>query len=312
MNDTPSPSSGSTALPDAALPLRAWLDAAQPAHAGQPAALADALMRRAPALPDDADGADAVRLAEHLFLAHLAASVADAQGLAAFVERLPAGRAAGGALDQALQRVHWALAVLQGRHEPPLDDLPRWRSLQNVVLALAARGQAVQAAALLDDETPAGLAAGEGAAGQAFAASCNNVATELQHGPRGDGARDALMLQAAGLARQAWAGAGTWQHVERAEYRLALCHAVLGQGGAALRHARACLAGCVAAGAAADAVEHFFAHEALARAQLAAGDAAAAAAAAQRMRALLPRIADADGLRDACAAALAGLPDRVS
>lgn len=304
MPDTPTRSIAEAA----ALPLRAWLDAAQPAHAEQPDAVAAELLRRAPALPADADGAEAVQLAEHLFLGHLAGRVPDAQGLGAFLAQLPGALAHAEPAATALRRAHWALALLQQRPEPPLDAAARWRALQNVVLALAARGAAGRAAALLDDETPAGLAAGTGPAGQAFAVSCNNVATELQCGPRGDAARDALMLQAAALARQAWATAGTWQHVERAEYRLALCHAALGQGAAALRHARACLAGCVAAGAQADAVEHYFAHEALARAQLAAGDAAAAHAETGRMRALLPQIPDDDGLRDWCAGVLADLP----
>ena len=289
-------------------PLRAWLDAVQPTHADDPGAVADALLQRAAALPADADGAEAIRLAEHLFLAHLAAQRPDAQGLLAFLARLPAALAQAEPTAAALRRTHWALAVLRGQAQPALDETTRWRALQNVVLALAARGQAVRAAALLDDETPAGLAAGPGGAGQSFAASCNNVASELQYGPRGDAARDALMLQAAGLSRQAWAEAGTWQHVERAEYRLALCHAVLGQGEAALRHARACLAGCMAAGAEADAVEHYFAHEALARAQLASGDTTAARTHAAQMRALLPQISTDGGLRDWCAGVLADLP----
>jgi hypothetical protein len=55
-------------------------------------------------------------------------------------------------------------------------------------------------------------------------------------------------------------------------------------------------------------VEHFFAHEALVRAYRAAGDAVAAAVSVQRMHALLPAIAKADGLRDWCAQALADLP----
>jgi hypothetical protein len=120
------------------------------------------------------------------------------------------------------------------------------------------------------------------------------------------------MLEAAATARRAWARAGGWREVERADYRLALCHAAADQGAEAVAHARRCLAGVEAGdpatGTVADAVEHFFAHEALVRAYRAAGDAVAAAVSVQRMHALLPAIAKADGLRDWCAQALADLP----
>nr|MDH4391380.1 hypothetical protein [Aquabacterium sp.] len=92
------------------------------------------------------------------------------------------------------------------------------------------------------------------------------------------------------------------------EYRLALCHAVAGHGAAALQHAQLCLAGCAAAGSAADAVEHFFAHEALARAHHVAGDGPAAAAARATMAALLSQIDSADGLRAWCAEVLGATP----
>ena len=96
--------------------------------------------------------------------------------------------------------------------------------------------------------------------------------------------------------------------VERADYRLALCHAAAGQGAEAVEHAQRCLAACVAAGDEADAMEHFFAHEALVRAHRAADDAAAAAAAQQRMQGLLADIPEADGLRAWCADVLSTLP----
>jgi len=56
-------------------------------------------------------------------------------------------------------------------------------------------------------------------------------------------------------------------------------------------------------------VEHFFAHEALARAHSAAGDGGAVQAARAQMAALLPQIDEADGLRAWCADTLAALPD---
>lgn len=286
------------------LGLRAWLDPLLHQHDTQPAAVAAALVQRAPALPADAEGGEALRLAEHVLLAHRA----DVPGLQSFVAALPAALGDAPATAPSLQRLHWALATLAGQAGPALPDAPRWRALQNVVLAMAATGRSVDAAALLLADEPAALAQGSSDAGKAFAMAANNVASHLHTGPRGEPARDALMLLAAALARRAWASAGGWLQVERADYRLALCHAVLGQGAEAVVYARQCLAACVAAGDAADAMEHYFAHEALVRAHHAAGDAQAAAASTQRMHTLLADIAEADGLRAWCAQVLADLP----
>lgn len=216
-----------------ARPLADFLDQADDQHAAQPAAIAAAMLARAPGLPADADGARALRLAGHVALAHLA----DTTPLAALLAALPPSLAQAGATAGTVQRLQWALA-----------------------------------------------------------------------GAARDAARDALMLQAATIARQAWGHAGNWRHAERAEHRLALCHAAAGHGAAAVQHAQQCLAGCAAAGDAADAVEHFFAHEALAHAHRAAGDAGAAAVARATMAMLLPRIDEADGLRAWCADVLAGTP----
>ena len=285
--------------------LRSWLDQAQSQHADQTLATTAALSTRAASLPANADGAEAIRLAEHVWLAH----AADAAGLQAFLDALPAalGQAASNTAPS-LERARLALAWLAGQPVPMLADAVRWRVLQNVVLAMAAQGRSAAALGLLQTDEAAALAQGNSAAGQAFAATANNVASHLQDSPRGDAARDALMLQAAALARRAWASAGGWMQVERADYRLALCHAAAGQGTEAVEHAQRCLAGCVAAADQADATEHFFAHEALVRAHQAAGDAAAAGAALQRMQALLPDIPAADGLRAWCAKLQSNLP----
>jgi hypothetical protein len=284
--------------------LRSWLDQAQSQHADQPLAIAAGLTARAAHLPASADGAEAIRLAEHVWLAH----AADTAGLQAFLAALPSSLSQDTTTAPGLQRAHLALAWLAGQPMPAQTDAIRWRVLQNVVLAMATQGRSEQALALLQADETAALAQGQSDAGKAFAATANNVASHLQDGPRGDAARDALMLQAAAIARRAWASAGGWMQVERADYRLALCHAAAGQGAEAVEHARRCLAGCVAAGEQADALEHFFAHEALVRAHRAAGDPAAAGAAVQRMQVLLADIAEADGLRAWCAEVLVALP----
>jgi hypothetical protein len=102
------------------------------------------------------------------------------------------------------------------------------------------------------------------------------------------------MLAAAQASRQLWTAVGSWVHAERAEYQLARCHAVVGDGTQALLHARACQAAVQAHAddPQADAFERFYAHEALAWAHLAAGDRAAAAEEHGRMRPLIELVAD--------------------
>lgn len=296
--------------PTDSMPLADFLNLAEAQHAEQPAASAAGLLARAPGLPADAEGARALRLAEHVALAHLG----DAKALAALLAALAPGLAQADATAATVQRLQWALAMVTGAATPaPPPDAQRWRALQNVVLALAAQQRWAEASALLAADAQAAQAHGAGEAGQAYAASANNVAADLQTSgpPAGTprhAERDALMLQAATLARQAWGHAGNWRHVERAEYRLALCHATAGQGALAVQHAQRCMAGCTAAGAEADAVEHFFAHEALARAHHANADAPAAAVARAAMAALLPQIDTADGLRAWCTEVLASTP----
>ena len=151
--------------------LSAWLQA-QDCHADDPQAVADGLRARAPSLPADEDGAQALRLAEHVWLAHLG----DPAGLAALVAALPAawsdgaiGPDAAPALARA--RIAWALALLAGQAAPPLAQAACWRALQNLVLALARQGRWAQAeACLLADEAAAAACAASDPAGPAAAA----------------------------------------------------------------------------------------------------------------------------------------------
>lgn len=287
--------------------LQAFLSAAHETHAQQPRQFADELLARAGTLPADDKGAEAVRWAEHVMLGHLA----DADALQRFLGALPSGSGTGTAWPEAVGRARWALAALsaglaaEALPGTALPDAVRWRALQNVVLALAWSGRASEASAGLRRDEAAAASHADADARRAYAACANNVAQGLREGREGlrsDAARDVLMLEAAALARRAWAIAGTWLHVERADYQLARCHAVLGHGTEALRCARACHAACVAHGA--DADERFFAHEALWHAHRAAGDEAAATAERGHMQALLADIADA-GMRAWCAQVLA-------
>lgn len=293
--------------------LQTFLDDAQARHGDHAVQVWAELIPWAARLKPDAAGAEALRLAEHVGLGHCA----DGPGLRAFVQSLPAELAQADATAVAVQRLRWSLSTLALGGDA-VAELPRgqaWRSLQNVVLALARQGRCAAAGVLLAAEEAAALAEGASDGGKAYAATANNVAGHLQADRQDADAdasahsdRDALMLQAAAIARRVWASAGNWMQVERADYRLALCHAVAGDGAGAVHHARLCLAACVAAGEAADAMEHFFAHEALVRAHRARGtdgDAQAAETSRQNMQALLLQIDEADGLRAWCAETMA-------
>lgn len=277
--------------------LRAWLDAAWGRHDEAARTLAGELQARAATLPDDDLGAEAVRLARHTLLAHLG----DAPALAALLAALPRGAA----LDPARETAQWALQRFEGRMAgAPLPD-PAYGLLADVAQGWLLQGRLGEARALLFDAEAAAGAHADPAVRRAYAVGCNNLALALRTGPRGDAARDALMIDFARLSRRAWRHAGIWVHVERADYQLAMCHAAVGDGAAAVAHAQACLARCEAEGA--DAAERFFAHECNVHAQRAAGDTAWAAAHRQRMQALLAEIPDA-GMKAWCERTLADTP----
>lgn len=141
-------------------------------------------------------------------------------------------------------------------------------------------------------------------AARALAVTANNIAVELEN--RSSLAPDerSLMLHAAQVSRHFWAIAGGWLEAERAEYRLAMSHIKAGEAATALRHAHHCQRIVTENGN--DAGESFFAHEAIARAQLCAGDAAAARIEREVMAGLLPTVADA-GFRSFCVEELAKL-----
>lgn len=129
-------------------------------------------------------------------------------------------------------------------------------------------------------------------AARALAVTGNNLAAELSEraasGPALTEAETELMLEAARCGRRFWEIAGGWREVERAEYRLALCHLAAGEATDALGHAHACLHGVREHGD--EPLELFFAHEALARVKKALGqptaeDRAACAAALARAEA---------------------------
>ncbi len=287
-------------------PLAAFVAAGWERHAQEAQDVAAGLQELAPTLGADGDGAAALGLAEHVWLAHLH----DTRGFATFLDALPATLAGAEATAMPLRRARW----VQSAAAPgpgPAGDLPeawRWRALQNLWALWCAQGRVADVHAMLEQLHPVALAHEDTAARKALAATCWTVAQDLRETPRDGAARDALLLALAAVSRALWATAGSWVNVERGDWLLARCHAAVGRGEPALAHARACLALIEqhAGEAGADDFEHFFAHEALAWAHRAAGDAAAAAAEMALMRSHLAAITD-DSLKPWCQDALAAL-----
>jgi hypothetical protein len=283
--------------------LRRLADQADDEHASDPAAAAERLERGYALLPGEAGDAEAfARVLEHVLLGHLD----DGARLAGAIGRLQPWAGADEALAAVLQRAQLAIALtdsLQPLQHSALPAAERVRALYNSALARVRRGDWPA----VDERIAAALAL-QADAGRACAAMMNNIAADLCDGlleaHRGS-ERERVMLECAQRARDAWARVGGWVETERADYRLALCHAAAGRGAQALGFARACLERCEAEGA--DAFELLFAHEALLQAQLSAGDPQAAAAERAQIRTLLTQVDDADS-RTFAEAYLASLP----
>ncbi len=277
--------------------LRTWIDVAWDRHDRDAQALAVELQARAATLPNDDEGAEVVRLARHTMLGHRA----DAEGLVRFLTALPAGDKLAAQRD----RADWAIATLQDRPAAArLPDALAWGTLADVVLAEILRGNLARARERALAPEAAAAAHPDEAARRAYAATAHNVTLALRTGPRSP-AHDILMIEMAELERRAWSRAGTWMHIERADYHLAMCHAVAGHGAQAVAYAAACREACEANGA--DAAEHFFAHECSVHAARAAGESAAAAQHRTRMAELLLEVQDAD-MKTLCEATLASTP----
>ncbi|RVU44490.1 hypothetical protein [Rubrivivax rivuli] len=284
-----------------------FLDQAWNEHATHPARVAARLQPEGLALVQtDEQVAQLAFLAQHVQGLHLGRwgeALALQQALAA----LPVV-AADGSTAQALQRHRTALRLAAG--EPgvlPADTPPAERARFDAqVGALLTFTDAPRASALLLQAEAACAALPDAdPAVRALAVSANNTAGHLHDETTLSPAQVALMLQAAHQARRAWARAGTWLEVERADYRLALSCARAGALGEARAHAQACLAAVQAQEPPAPALEFFFAWEALARVAAAAGDETGRATAVAAAAAAFPQLSEAD--RGWCAATLKAL-----
>jgi len=145
----------------------------------------------------------------------------------------------------------------------------------------------------------------EDPAARALGVTAHNIAVEFENRatPLSDDER-AFMLRAAFVSRDFWKIAGGPKESGLAEYRLSMSHLKAGDAANALRHANECLRVANENGAPADDV--FFAHEAIARSQLLAGDVASARAERDAMASALSTVED-ESLRGFCAGELAKL-----
>jgi hypothetical protein len=277
--------------------LSALTDAAMALHGLDPVAAASRLRDDARPLLPDADCGDLdalLRSAEHVLLGHQD----DAEALHALAAAVGEQRGRCPALATSLQRLTLACR-LASLVSPPAADLTAGlppaehiRAHYNAALALTRRDDLAGARRLMDSATNLASANEDDARAQrAIAALCNNLAADLRQDlPAAAPERTALMIEAATLARVAWARVGGWLEIERADWQLAMCHARAGQGLEALPYARAGLAACEAH--AADDYEFCFAWQALALAALAAHDVAQAHQAREHMALRCQRLVD--------------------
>jgi hypothetical protein len=196
-----------------------------------------------------------------------------------------------------------------GGDVPEASDRARIQAL--IASSLAGQKRTAEAAKALDEALRlAGYGPGpKDPAARALAVAGNNLASDLELRETLADDERALMLKAAQVARDFWGIAGGWMEAERAEYRLAMSCIKAGLADRAAGHARECLRIVRENGS--DAGELFFAHEAGARACVAAADGAGAAASTREAEAALTSITD-DGFRDYCAGELEKLRSLIS
>lgn len=127
-------------------------------------------------------------------------------------------------------------------------------------------------------------------ANRALAVTGNNLACALEEKTNRTTGETELMILAAQAARKFWQLAGTWLHVERAEYRLSRTYLQAGDPMSSLRHAQTCLEICQANEA--PALERFFGYQALGLAESASGNQIGFGTAVQQASALFEALTD--------------------
>jgi hypothetical protein len=263
-------------------------------HADDARGVADRLGDGLALVTDEAQIADLVGLANHVFGSHLAAW---REGLA-FFDRVAAwpGLAIDGTSGQALHRCKASLGLAAG-----IDDmrpaLPVSDRIRVSVMAAAslAEHDAERATTLFGDAIEQARSAGLAAAdpvNRALAANGNNLASTLEQKAERSAAERELMILAAQTARHYWEIAGTWLETERAEYRLAMTWLQAGDPARAREHAQACLEIVKSNGN--PPLEAFFGWEAIGRVERAGGNQTGHAHALAMARPEFERLPDDD------------------
>ena len=254
---------------------QAWQD-----HENDGEGVARRLPECVPLLSSEDDIPKLANLAGHVFgehLGHWEAGIAFVSGLRQHPLYATAGES-----EKALSRTIASLRLASGATVDEVRNYPvseQVRVLAVASSALAGQGQTERAKTLFLDAVAGadrGLAAGD-PANRALAVTGNNLACTLEEKSSRTPADVDLMLLAARTARKYWEIAGTWLETERAEYRLAMTCIKAGDPDQAAEHARLCLD--IIRANDGEALESFFACEALALAEDARGHAASAAAA---------------------------------
>jgi hypothetical protein len=283
-----------------------FLDQAWTDHAGDAAGVAARLAADGPGLVSaEAQIAPLANLVHHVYGEHLG-RWADGRALLQRLGELPAC-GAGDTARAALARLQASLSLCEGGADERAAMTPTDRIRVNALAAAGlaerdtARASALFAEALAEADR-AGLESSD-LANRALAVTANNLACTLEEKSGRTAAERELMIQAAEAGRHFWALAGTWLETERAEYRLAMTWLQAGDPERARRHAQSCLA--IVQNNEAPALEHFFAWEARALAERAAGNAEAHAEAGARARAAFAELDEGD--RGWCQATLDAL-----
>ena len=260
--------------------LDAFLEQAWTDHADDAAAVA-ARLPEGLSLVQDGDGAMSLAsLAHHVFGEHLGRWH---DGLA-FLEQLAERNLPGASSAASLARCRASLSLSGGLADEraPMNASDRCRVTAMAAGNLAARDPGRASALLTEAQALAAGLSDDDPGVRVLAANANNIAATLNdRAPLEPAPRD-LMLRAAQASRTQWERAGTWLEVERAEYRLALCHLAAEDPAQALRHAELCESLVRENGSVP--LEVFFAAEARCLSARALGDAAAATAASAAAR----------------------------
>ena len=260
-------------------------------HADQPDDVAERLALSLDRVELPAHVAPFAGIVTHVFGEHLA-RYDDGVELLESMRRLPACHGQAEALG-ILSRSVAALRYASGE-ERALDVLApqdRMSGLANASGAILGRLEFRRAIAAYDEALRlANKHRPEARAQRSLAVAGNNLASGLEKKADRSASETEGMLRAAEGALKYWALAGTWLEVERAEYRLTRSLLQAGQAGAAIEHARQCVAVCAANDA--PAFERFFGEAVLAIAQRSAGDPAGFATARERALALFAQVPD--------------------